>query len=52
MPSDQDSRAEALVERQKSMRETIPLVEKSERMRAAECAAKGGNEYSGGVCYK
>lgn len=33
-------------------RATIPLVEKAERLRNAECFAKGGTTYEGGVCYK
>lgn len=33
-------------------RQVIPLVERAERLRNAECFAKGGSTYTNGVCYK
>lgn len=49
---DQAPRGEALVETQKAKRETIPLTERSVRMRQAECIAKGGSDFQNGVCFK
>ena len=52
MPSDQAPRTEALIRKQKAAQNTIPLTEKSVRMRQAECIAKGGSRFSKGVCYR
>jgi len=33
-------------------RKIIPLSEKAERLKQAECIARGGTTYKDGVCYK
>ena len=47
-PRSQDSRPMEDEEK----RQTIPLVETAERLRQAECIAKGGSTYMNGMCYK